>query len=194
MALISRQEALSAGRRVVYNSSVTARDLLIKSASAAPQQKFDVFLSHSIHDAETILGVRAILQADGLSVYVDWIDDPQLDRRSVSRATANVLRERMKKCSSLIFVTSDSSPTSKWMPWELGFFDGMQGPRIAIMPLEDSTPGSQGQEYLELYPAVERLPSTLAGHSALFAVRGTYYREYLSLKELAAGSQTFRRT
>ena len=39
------------------------------------------------------------------------------------------------------------------MPWELGYFDGLKGSRIAIMPIDDGGVGMKGQEYLELYPA-----------------------------------------
>jgi hypothetical protein len=44
------------------------------------------------------------------------------------------------------------------MPWELGYFDGRKPGRVAIMPLPSSaTTGFKGQEYLELYPNLERL-------------------------------------
>lgn len=29
-----------------------------------------------------------------------------------------------------------ASPSSKWMPWELGCFDGLHGTHISIMPIE----------------------------------------------------------
>jgi hypothetical protein len=38
--------------------------------------KFDVFLSHCVRDARAIEGVKTLLSRTGLSVYVDWIDDP----------------------------------------------------------------------------------------------------------------------
>ena len=50
--------------------------------------RFDVFLSHSVRDAALSLGLKKVLEADGLSVYVDWIEDADLDRTNVSAATA----------------------------------------------------------------------------------------------------------
>ena len=75
------------------------------------------FLSHSIRDAEPILGLKAFLEAAGRSVYVDWITDPQLDRKAVSGATAEALRSRMRQCDSLFYVYLRNSQCSRWMPW-----------------------------------------------------------------------------
>lgn len=56
------------------------------------------------------------------------------------------------------------------MPWELGYFDGSKRGSISIMPIDDDIPGSQGQEYLGLYPAIERL-RTSSGRYIIAAVR-----------------------
>lgn len=106
-----------------------------------------------------------------MRVYVDWIDDPQLGRDSVTPETADLLRVRMRYSTSLVFATSEESPKSKWMPWELGFFDGIGPKNIAILPIvkTEGEPFS-GQEYLGLYPLIEDVRS-LPGPSRL-AVRG----------------------
>src|SRR4051812_42152795 len=122
MALLTLDAARTAAGAV---SAETAQKSLRASAAAAdPSRRFDVFLSHSIADARAISGVKSILERAGLSVYVDWIDDPLLDRERVSYRSAEVLRGRMQQSSSLIFATSEASVGSKWMPWELGYFDG----------------------------------------------------------------------
>jgi len=56
------------------------------------------------------------------------------------------------------------------MPWELGYFDGSDRGPISIMPIDDDIPGSQGQEYIGLYPAIERLRTTSGGY-VIAAVR-----------------------
>lgn len=82
----------AAGQTEARRDYNTAAEVLRKSArSAGP---FDIFLSHSFYDAELVLGVRAILQRAGESVYVDWIDDPELDRSRVSMRTAARLDSR----------------------------------------------------------------------------------------------------
>jgi hypothetical protein len=61
---------------------------ILREEAPAADAPFDVFLSHSIKDAETILAVKRLAQAGRLRVYVDWLDDPVLDRDRVTPETA----------------------------------------------------------------------------------------------------------
>ncbi|TMM49131.1 toll/interleukin-1 receptor domain-containing protein [Sulfitobacter sabulilitoris] len=126
-------------------------------ASANKMSSFDIFLSHSTSDAQIILGVKGILEDYGKTVYVDWLEDPQLNRRHVTAATAEAIRNRMHQCSSLIYVHSENSKSSKWMPWELGYFDGFSG-AIAILPVTKNGESFTGQEYLGIYPYIDEAP------------------------------------
>jgi hypothetical protein len=49
-------------------------------------QEFDVFLSHASENAAVKLGVKAFLQAGGVSVHIDSIENLQLDCCAVTRA------------------------------------------------------------------------------------------------------------
>lgn len=144
-----------------YAPGVTANaareSLRIESKSALG--RFDIFLSHSVRDAAVIMGLRNLLTRQGLTVYVDWIDDAQLDRSRVSPATAAHLRERMSQSRSLVYATSKAAATSRWMPWELGYFDGLRGSeQISICPIDDLSGSSYaGQEYLGLYKVIEKV-------------------------------------
>jgi hypothetical protein len=122
---------------------------------------FDVFLSHSISDAKLVLGIVAFLETQGLRVYVDWIVDREMDRSTVTSATAERLRDRMRQSSCLIYAHSSRSSASKWMPWELGHFDGFKA-AVAILPIAQTAQTSySGQEYLSLYPYVDRKTMSL---------------------------------
>lgn len=155
MANYTLAEIRAAGREEARYEFGGASEVLRKSRSLLGP--FDIFLSHSFHDAELILGVRAVLQRAGKRVYVDWIDDPELDRMHVTKGTANRLRERMQQSTSMIYAATKAATTSRWMPWELGYFDGRKGPEaVAIMPLVSYQGESVGQEYLGLYPTIER--------------------------------------
>jgi hypothetical protein len=119
------------------------------------KSSFDVFLSHSTSDAELVLGVKAVLEDYGRTVYVDWLEDPQLDRTHVTPATAELIRGRMRQSLSLIYMHTANSSASKWMPWELGYFDGFNG-AVAILPVTRTAEyGFKGQEYLGVYPYVD---------------------------------------
>jgi hypothetical protein len=116
------------------------------------------------------LGVARFIEDQGRTVYVDWIEDPGLDRKNVTAKTADLLRIRMRTSSSLIYASSDSATKSKWMPWELGYFDGQKPEMVSILPLvEKSDSEWKGQEYLGLYPVVDRLE--YSGRRVPFVVR-----------------------
>jgi len=122
----------------------------------ATAQPYDIFLSHASADADIVLGISAILKGLGHSVYIDWLEDPHLDRSHVTPATAAVLRDRMNQCRSLFFATTEGSSASRWMPWECGYFDGSKG-KSAILPvLAQPTEHFVGQEYLGLYPYITK--------------------------------------
>ena len=61
------------------------------SRSFSKYRNYDVFLSHSKRDEIVILQLYDQLVKQGLSVYVDWINDPLLNRSQVTPATANLL-------------------------------------------------------------------------------------------------------
>jgi hypothetical protein len=129
---------------------------LIQALKEACSERFDIFLSHSIRDAELVLGVKVVLEDAGKSVYIDWIEDPALDRAQVTGKTADMLRSRMRACDSLLYLYSQASQRSRWMPWELGYFDGFNG-NVAILPVvpEGGALDFDREEYLQLYPKVD---------------------------------------
>jgi len=124
--------------------------------------EFDIFLSHSFLDKAEVQGLYQELTDFGYSVYVDWIIDPNLDRTNVTKESATLIRNRMKSSKSLLLAISMNAAMSKWMPWELGFVDGLRN-RCAIIPVsKDRIPPKsfKGTEYLLLYPFIKKLPDT----------------------------------
>lgn len=193
MAYLTKDEVKQATRtRLQKSFSASAPKILRESVRAsANEDSFDIFLSHASEDSEIVLGVREILTGLGLTVYIDWIDDPQLDRGNVTAENADMLRRRMKQSRSLVFLTTKSSVSSRWMPWELGYFDGLKAGFIGILPIVDYSGGSfSGQEYLGLYPLVERLP--LTGGGTRFCVVERAGKGYRFLDDFVRGQATIR--
>jgi hypothetical protein len=159
VAYLRISEARTAARIALAPLQKSAGRVLTEEAQAfSTAKRYDIFLSHSFDDADIIYGVKKTIEAVGLTVYVDWIEDAKLDRSKVTVKTAALLRERMKTCSSMVYVHSANSPNSVWMPWELGYFDGLKPGHVWIMPLvANSDSEFQRQEYLGLYPSVEKL-------------------------------------
>lgn len=117
--------------------------------------KYDIFLSHSSDYAKKVAGLKLLLNDMGYKVYVDWIEDPLINRKNVNKTTAQKLQERMKESTSLVYAFSENSSQSKWMPWELGYFDGIKG-MVAVLPISTRQSSSfQGTEYLGIYPYID---------------------------------------
>lgn len=128
-------------------------------------QHYDIFLSHSYDDARIVRQIYNTLTRHGYSVYVDWIEDDNLDRGKVSKFTAFIIKNRMDNCRSLIYLTSKSAKKSVWMPWELGYMDA-RTKQVAIAPiLDDLEKDFEGQEYLGIYPYLDLTGDTFYIHS-----------------------------
>ena len=168
MAYLRISEARAAGQAArAYLSKSASQILTENSRRFSSTDHYDVFLSHSYQDANVIYGIKSIVEKLGLRVYVDWIEDPGLDRGKVTTRTAQILRDRMQNCSSLVYVHSANATQSAWMPWELGYFDGLKPRHVWILPLVSEYDSEfKGQEYLGLYPPVEKLDA-LAGRMNL---------------------------
>lgn len=163
-------------------------EVSLQSATA----RYDVFLSHSTRDAEIVLGVKEVLVRQGKTVYIDWVEDRGLDRTNVTPATAATLRRRMEQCSSLLYVHTENSGGSKWMPWELGYFDGHNG-AVAIFPVTRVQQDDfKGQEYLGLYPYVDKALATSFVTSPIRVRKKT--GETRDWRSWAASPETFRVT
>jgi hypothetical protein len=154
---------MAEARQAAQSSTIplrkSANQVLREEANAfRSTSNFDVFLSHSYKDAELILGVKKIMESQSLRVYVDWVDDQGLDRGHVSRQTAEILRLRMRASLSMVYAHSTNSSDSKWMPWELGYFDGFKPGFLWILPIVANYDSEfEDQEYLGLYPTVEKI-------------------------------------
>ncbi len=174
--------------RVFKNSRSEAASVILEKASqeVLEDEIFDIFLSHRYTDAEEILKLKNAIEEMGFLTYVDWIVDRSLDRSKVNKRTAKLLRTRMGQCKSLFFVDSENSPDSKWMPWELGYFDGLKQ-KVAVLPILEqnkSTESYDGQEYLGLYPYVSKGVSESTKHMTLWIHENsnTYVSCYAWLK------------
>lgn len=156
-------------------------DSMIKTASQEHKlhTEFDVFLSHSYKNKKLALEVREKFHTYGITAYVDWIEDPELDRSKVNRKTAGLLRERMKQCKSLAFLDTEDALESTWTPWEVGFADADKQ-RVFIIPIRQNEVSYRnyiGQEFFSLYPFLDEEPNTKDHQNTLW-INSPYQEEH----------------
>jgi len=182
MALFSKEYLTKQRRYFDMKKEASIMEDAVRSKS-----EFDIFLSHSYQDRDIIGALFKVMEEEmDFKIYVDWIVDTELDRTNVTAATAQRLKERMNLCKCLLFATSENQPKSKWMPWELGYFDGMKE-KVAILPIvekENSQNRYSGQEYLGLYPYIVFQKDT-QGHDRLWVHIDE--RTYVELREWLSG-------
>jgi len=148
-----------------------------------PTDSYDVFLSHAFKDAEIVEGIKRFLESKGLSVYVDWMENPELDRSRVTPQTAEVLREAMRHSKTLLYAASVNAAASKWMPWELGYSDALHG-KVAVLPIAPANQlltAYKGQEYLGIYPYVDEVRGLLTVNSQRIAGRSLTKEQWFTL-------------
>lgn len=126
-----------------------------------------VFLSHSHLDADYVKDIVAFLRNQGVSCYVDWMDDTMPEK--TSGVTAIIIKEKITDNDKFIFLATNNSLVSKWCNWEVGYGDARKYlNKIALLPLKDDYGEWKGNEYLQIYPYIYESDSS----------RGTYWVKY----------------
>lgn len=115
---------------------------------------FDIFLSYSSKDSLAVLGLFYWLTTRQYRVYVDCFDRALPNPAVVTRQTASILRKRMVQSQSLFVATTHSTPTSTWVPWELGFTDGLTNKAAVLYIAPQTSVAFNRQSYFALYPEV----------------------------------------
>lgn len=131
----------------------TPHDLLkaIYNSQLEQMKHYDLFLSHSYRDKDKLIELKNTLNALGLNVYMDWVNDKdELIRTLTSKDTATVITERIKASKAILYVHTNSSMNSKWTPWELGFAYAIGKP-VLVYKVEAS---NDDPEYLQLFELV----------------------------------------
>lgn len=147
-------------RRDTLQKSATS--IIINEAISKAKNKggYDIFLSHrhadinNNHLAELVSEIKEM----GYSVGVARNERPALSRQRITAEGGEYLRDLMNRCRCLLYVVTERSAQSIWMPWELGYCDGKHG-RVAIVRIQELLSKSEsypGPEDLGLYPYVTK--------------------------------------
>lgn len=146
------QEKLKDAARLARVERVYETFSITESFRYDEHDKYDLFISHSFSDKDLVVGLRYLFDKAGYKVYIDWIEDSHLNRNNVTKQTAAVIKNRIKCCKGLAYISTENITSSKWCPWELGVADGMLN-QVCILPVMNSQ--FKGQEYLSLYPYMD---------------------------------------
>lgn len=128
----------------------------IYNSQLEKQKNYDLFLSHSSNDKELLIRIKSILNSLNFNVYVDWINDKESLKRSLTNTdTAQVIIERLKSSNGLMFIYTEDSLNSLWTPWEIGYFHSLKGKICIYYPHdvdENNIPA-----YINMYPKAKMI-------------------------------------
>ena len=82
------KQAAEEARRQRLDESYRSNSMRFDSAGT-----YDLFISHSFKDKDIVIGLSYLFDKAGYKVYIDWIDDSNLDRKSVTPETAKIIKK-----------------------------------------------------------------------------------------------------
>ena len=120
--------------------------------------KTSVFLSHSHYDKALIVQAKTFFENLGISIYVDWADETMPEK--TNGITAQKIKRQIYKNDKFVLLATNSAIASKWCNWEVGIGDSykLSSRKIALLPLADNSGIWDGNEYLQIYPRIEKEP------------------------------------
>jgi hypothetical protein len=116
-----------------------------------------IFLSHSHIDKDVIEQAKIFFENLGISIYVDWADKTMPE--STNGETAQRIKNQIISSNDkFVLLATNNAVASKWCNWEVGIADPFKLPnkKIALLPLADNNGTWNGNEYLQIYPRIER--------------------------------------
>lgn len=118
--------------------------------------KTSIFLSHSHTDKDVVKQAVTFFRTLGIAIYVDWMDETMPEK--TNGVTATNIKSKIILNDKFILLATNSAVASKWCNWEVGIGDTYKYKenKLAILPLADNNSTWTGNEYLQIYPRIEK--------------------------------------
>jgi hypothetical protein len=156
MAIFTKQQFESIARTKAgsrgLSATLTESRMFSKASSTT-----SIFLSHSHTDRAIIEQAKVFFQNLGISIYVDWADDTMPEK--TNGVTALRIKNQIISINDkFVLLATNNAIASKWCNWEVGIADPFKLPnkKIALLPLADNSGTWNGNEYLQIYPRIEK--------------------------------------
>ena len=136
-------------RYVTYND-LNNQLIGVENISKCYNNPVIVLLSHKHEEVSFILKIKEFFDVQGIDIKIDWLD-PDMNQVTIEETTYKI-RQYIRNSDKFILIASESSKQSLWIPWELGFADGVKGLiDIAILPITYNENKWKDREYYNIY-------------------------------------------
>lgn len=156
MAIITRSEFAATARNKAGYSGL--RGVVNQSrAYSKTTSTTSVFLSHSHNDKDVVEQAKFFFENLGISIYVDWADETMPERPNGTTAQ-KIKNQIITQNDKFVLLATNNAVSSKWCNWEVGIGDPFKLPskKMALLPLADNSGTWNGNEYLQIYPRIEK--------------------------------------
>ena len=119
--------------------------------------KTSIFLSHSHFDKDVVEQAKIFFENLGINIYVDWADQTMPEK--TDGVTAQKIKNQIISINDkFVLLATNHAVESKWCNWEVGIADPFKLPhkKFVIFPLADNSGSWKGNEYLQIYPRIEK--------------------------------------
>lgn len=129
-------------------------ETIIEAASDTTEGK-NIFLAHSPLDEEYIVGAISFFFGFNSNVYIKKTSKKKTTKSI--HTIASDFKSIIKSCPKIVTLVSPESCDSEWIPWKLGYAEGIKGwESVAIFPIksEYDVEDWADQSYLSIYPRI----------------------------------------
>lgn len=138
------KKRLSQVKRIDIQKNPTELLEMLSKYQILLYQNFDIFLSHSFRDEKELLKIKSILNKQGYTVYIDWVNDREmLNRENQDENTWNALFLRMDQSCRLLYVMTDNCISSIYTKKEVEYFKAKNKAIYVYQPKAISLPEPQ---------------------------------------------------
>jgi hypothetical protein len=163
MSLLSKTEFATIARRRAGDAGLKG---IVEKTRAFPQQTAatTLFLSHSHLDKQIVEQAKIFFENLGIAIYVDWADETMPEKPNAT--TAQKIKSQIATSNDkFVLLATNEALASRWCNWEVGIADAFKLPskKMALLPLTDGNQQWHGNEYLQIYPRIEKNPTQTGG-------------------------------
>ena len=156
MAIFTRQQFESTARTKAGYKGLS--DTLNESRTfSKTSANTSIFLSHSHYDRPIVEQAKVFFENLGISIYVDWADQTMPEKTNGTTAQ-NIKNQIISGNDKFVLLATNNAIASKWCNWEVGIADPFKllKKKMALLPLADNNGTWNGNEYLQIYPRIEK--------------------------------------
>ena len=156
MAILTRSQFASLARPNAGYRGLTGK-VSESRAYDKSSSTTSIFLSHSHQDKDVVEQAKIFFENLGISIYVDWADETMPEKPNVNTAI-KIKSQIISKNDKFVLLATNNAVVSKWCNWEVGIADPfkLNNKKLALLPLADNSGTWNGNEYLQIYPRIEK--------------------------------------